>query len=71
MDGKRCFFIGHRDAPEMLRPVLAEAVECHITRYGVTKFVVGHYGRFDAMAAGVVQKAKKRHPEVTLTLLLK
>ena len=65
-----CFFIGHRDAPETLRPLLAEAVERHITRYSVTEFVVGHYGHFDAMAAGVVREAKKCHPEVTLTLLL-
>ena len=65
-----CFFIGHRDAPETLRPLLAEAVERHITRYSVTEFVVGHYGHFDAMAAGAVREAKKRHPEVTLTLLL-
>ena len=65
-----CFFIGHRDAPETLRPLLAEAVERHITQYGVTDFVVDHYGRFDAMAAGAVREAKKRHPEVTLTLLL-
>ena len=64
------FFIGHRDAPETLRPLLAEAVERHITRYSVTEFVVGHYGHFDAMAAGVVREAKKCHPEVTLTLLL-
>ena len=65
-----CFFIGHRDAPEALRPLLAEAVERHITLYGVTEFIVGHYGRFDAMAAGAVREAKKRHPEATLMLLL-
>jgi len=67
---KICFFIGHRDAPETLRPLLAQAVERHICEYGVTEFIVGCYGRFDAMAAGVVREAKKRHPEVTLTLLL-
>ena len=67
---KTCFFIGHRDAPETLRPLLAEAIERHITEFGVTEFVVGHYGRFDAMAAGMVRQAKERHPEVTLTLLL-
>ena len=67
---KTCFFIGHRDAPETLRPLLAEAIERHITEFGVTEFVVGHYGRFDAMAAGEVRKAKERHPEVMLTLLL-
>lgn len=65
-----CFFIGHHSAPETLRPLLDEAVERHITEYGVTEFVTGHYGRFDYMAAGAVRKAKERHPKVTLTLLL-
>ena len=67
---KTCFFIGHREAPETLKPVLAEAVERHITEHGVADFVVGHYGCFDALAAGTVKDAKKRHPEVTLTMLL-
>lgn len=70
MTVKTCFFIGHRDAPEELRPLLAEAIERHITEFDVTEFVVGHYGRFDAMAAGAVRKAKERHPELKLTLLL-
>ena len=65
-----CFFIGHRDAGEELLPLLAETVERHIRQYNVTDFFVGHYGRFDAMASKTVKEAKKRHPEVTLTLLL-
>ena len=65
-----CFFIGHRNAPEALRPLLDDAVERHITDYGVREFVAGHYGRFDNTAASAVQRAKERHPEVTLTLLL-
>ncbi len=65
-----CFFIGHREAPDNLFPILATEVERHITEYGVTDFVVGQYGRFDGMAARSVMAAKKRHPEVTLTLLL-
>ena len=65
-----CFFIGHRDAPEALRPLLGEAVERHIVQYGVTEFIVGHYGRFDAMAASAVRAVKQQHPEVSLVLLL-
>jgi len=65
-----CVFIGHRDAPEELRPRLAEAVERHITQYGVTEFAVGSRGRFDDLAARAVRDAKKRHPRVTLLLLL-
>ena len=67
---KTCFFIGHRDAPETLSPLLAEVVERHITEYGVDDFVVGHYGRFDALAAHAVRGAKQRHPEARLTLLI-
>ena len=70
MPGKTCFFIGHREAPDSLLPELSAEVERHITEYGVTDFVVGGYGRFDALAASCVEAAKKRHPEVTLTLLL-
>ena len=66
-----CFFIGHRNAPETQRPLLDAAVERHIAEYGVNDFVVGHYGRFDYMAAGAVRKAKERHPDVMLTLLFK
>lgn len=65
-----CFFIGHRDAPDSLTAVLDSEVERHIREYGVTSFFVGHYGYFDLMAAGAVRIAKKRHPQVTLTLLL-
>ena len=65
-----CFFIGHREAGGELIPALAEAVERHITEYGVISFMVGHYGNFDKLAARAVIDAKKRHPEVTLTLLL-
>ena len=65
-----CFFIGHRDTPDTVLPTLAAEVERHIMEYGVVDFVVGHYGRFDALAAKAVMDAKKRHPAVTLTLLL-
>lgn len=65
-----CFFIGHREAPDALLDELTAEVERHITEYNVTEFVVGKYGRFDALAAKCVKAAKKHHPEVTLTLLL-
>ena len=57
-----CFFIGHRDAPESLRPSLLTEVERHITEHGVTEFVVGSYGRFDSMAAWAVKEAKSGTP---------
>ena len=67
---KSCFFIGHRETPEEIYPVLCAAVEEHIVRYGVTEFIVGRYGCFDGLAAKAVKTAKQTHPEVELTLLL-
>ena len=70
MGGKSCFFIGHREASEEIYPVLYAAVEQHIVEYGVTEFIVGHYGGFDRFAASAVKEAKRFYPEVKLTLLL-
>ena len=67
---KTCFFIGHRDAPESIYDRLVQAVERHISEYGVTDFVVGRYGNFDRLAARAVVEAKQHHSEVTLTLLM-
>ena len=67
---KICFFIGHREAGDELLPALTAEVERHITEYDVTSFMVGRYGNFDKLAARAVIDTKKRHPEVTLTLLL-
>ena len=65
----RCFFIGHREAPENIYPELARTVE-QLIEQGVTEFYVGHYGNFDRLAARAVIAAKQRHPEVRLTMLL-
>lgn len=65
----RCFFIGHREAPENIYPELAQTVE-QLIEQGVTDFYVGHYGNFDRLAARAVIAAKQRHPEVRLTMLL-
>ena len=69
MNGKVCFFIGHRDTPEHVYPALEQAVEQLITQ-GVTEFYVGNYGSFDRMAARAVSAAKQLHPQVRLTMLL-
>lgn len=68
--GRSCFFIGHHDAGSEIYPALLAEVERHTAEYGVTDFFVGHYGSFDRMAARAVKEAKKRCPEVRLTLVL-
>ena len=70
MDNKRCFLIGHHDAPESIYPALRKEIERHITELGVTEFIVGHYGNFDRMAARALATAKQMHPEISLWLLL-
>lgn len=65
-----CFFIGHHNAPEAVKPHLADAIERHIMEYGVTEFVVGHYGAIDRMAESALRTAKAAHPEIYLRLLL-
>lgn len=67
---KSCFFIGHRETTQEIYPALAKAVERHITEYGVEEFVVGRHGGFEWLAARAVAEAKKRHPHITLLLLL-
>ena len=70
MQCKSCFFIGHREAGPEILPALEAAIEKHISEYGVTEFIVGHYGGFDRLAARALVTAKKRHPEVKLLMLI-
>ena len=65
-----CFFTGHRDAPESLLPSLKAAVEGLLQRQPNVRFVAGHYGRFDALAARAVGQAKERYAQASLYLLL-
>ena len=70
MQCKSCFFIGHREAGPEILPALEDAIEKHISEYGVTEFIVGNYGGFDRLAARAVIAAKERHPDITLSLLI-
>lgn len=70
MQCKSCFFIGHREAGPDILPALEDTIEKHISEYGVTEFIVGHYGGFDRLAARALVSAKKRHPEIRLLMLI-
>ena len=48
---KTCFFLGHRNEGMDILPSLKQAVEQHIVTYDIAHFWVGHYGRFNALAA--------------------
>lgn len=70
MQHKCCFFIGHRDAPKTLLPLIRDAIEEHVVNYHVTEFIVGQYGSFDRMVAKALLQVKEGHTEIKLTLLL-
>ena len=63
-----CFLIGSHTAAAALAPLLDTAIERHIVEYGVTEFVVGHYGSFDQLAAEALRRAKERYPNISLRL---
>jgi len=66
---KRCFLIGHRSVPESIRSSLCDAIEQHISAYGIEEFYVGRYGQFDRMAAQALAEAKAVFPYIRLFLL--
>ena len=70
MQCKSCFFVGHREAGPEILPALEDAIYIHISEYGVTEFIVGHYGGFDRLAARALVAAKKCHPEIRLLMLI-
>ena len=70
MEGKSCFFIGHRDADERLLPRLELVVDRLIREENVRYFYVGGYGSFDRLAAAAVRRMKQKYPDITLMLVL-
>ena len=46
------------------------AVTLHLIEQGVNIFYLGGYGAFDSLAAAVLRKQKKQHPEIELILVL-
>lgn len=67
---KSCFFIGHREANESVLPRLELEIERLITEENVRYFYVGGYGGFDQISAAAVKRAKQKHPDIVLMLML-
>lgn len=67
---KSCFLFGHEDCPQTMLPKIVEAIERHYLEFGVKAFYVGNRGSFDGLAAAAVKRAKQRHKDISLYLLL-
>ena len=61
-----CFLIGSHTAAAALAPLLDTAIERHIVEYGVTEFVVGHYGSFDQLAAEALRREQQGKMKVQI-----
>ena len=69
MKDKRCFFIGHRNAPESIYQNIVSTIEKLIVENGVKEFIVGNYGMFDSMVIRALQQTKIKYPAIVLLLL--
>ena len=67
---KSCFFMGHREADERLLPRLELVIDRLIQEKNVRYFYVGGYGGFDRIAATAVKRAKQKHSDIILMLVL-
>ena len=65
-----CFFIGHREAPDSLLSQLSAEIERHNHRIRRGSVCRRQIWPIRCTGSKMVKAAKKRHPEVTLTLLL-
>lgn len=70
MEGKSCFFFGHREADERLLPRLESVIDWLISEENVRHFYVGGYGGFDRIAAAAVKRLKQKYPDISLMLVL-
>ena len=66
----RCFMIGHRDTPAGIYSHLQYEAGRRVAQFGVTEFLVGHYGNFDRLSAKAIRAAKRSYPPTLLSLLL-
>ncbi|MBE6786714.1 MAG: hypothetical protein E7537_00025 [Ruminococcaceae bacterium] len=67
---KSCTFIGHRDTPKEIEPILETALNDLIINKKVTKFYVGTHGSFDNMAQRVLGKLKKQYDWIDYSIVL-
>ncbi len=66
---KSCFLFGQNDFPNTISTQLEAAIETHYAQ-GVRNFYVGAYGNFDCIAGFAVKKAKQKHPDIFLFLVI-
>ena len=64
-----CTFFGHRECYGLDRAALYRAIENFITQ-GVTDFLVGHQGQFDAIVCSCLQQLQAVYPHIRVSVVL-
>ena len=65
-----CMLFGHRDAPDAIRTDLKNAIISLTLDYGVTEFLVGNNGSFDAMSQGVLSELRHLGLDINYSIVL-
>lgn len=64
-----CTFIGHKDTPNSIEPILEATIRDLIKNKGVDTFFIGTHGNFDIMAQTVLKRLKSEYPHVNYTIV--
>lgn len=65
-----CTFIGHRNTPQYIQPILKKVLIQLITQKGVDEFYIGTHGKFDYMALITLKELKKEFLHIKYTNVL-
>ena len=66
---KVCTFFGHSECYGIDAAALRSAIE-EVIKQGITEFVVGNHGQFDAMVFSCLQDLGKAYPEISYSVAL-
>ena len=65
-----CTFFGHRDCPEIVKPMLQKVLTDLIAEHGIDMFYVGNQGQFDAYVHSVLKELKQQFPLINYAVVL-
>jgi uncharacterized phage-like protein YoqJ len=65
-----CTFIGHKDTPANIEPILESTLRDLIKNKTIDTFLVGTHGNFDNMAQTVLKRLKVEYPHINYTIVL-